>query len=197
MRRAADLFWDISMTANLIALPSFGPGGCIQVVVESPRGSAVKLKYDDALQAMAFSRPLPDGVVYPFDWGFVPSTLGPDGDPVDAMVLHEVATFPGTVIGCRPLAVLEVRQTEKGKTKRNDRLVLQPIVAEEVRDDLVLTARLRRQLEQFFLSAALGTGKKLNFLGWRGADVARRTVEAGAKTYAGKPAAETGAARRR
>ncbi|MBL6852848.1 MAG: inorganic diphosphatase [Alphaproteobacteria bacterium] len=185
------------MTASLVALPTFGAGGRIHVVVESPRGSAVKLKYEPDLEAIVFSRPLPDGVVYPFDWGFVPSTLGPDGDPVDAVVLHEVATFPGTVIGCRPLAVLEVRQTEKGKTRRNDRLVFQPIVAEEVRDDLALTARLKRQLEQFFLSAALGTGKKLHFLGWRGAEAAHKAVVDGAKTYAEKRGAETSTRRHR
>ncbi|MBZ4415505.1 inorganic diphosphatase [Myxococcus sp. RHSTA-1-4] len=73
------------MATDLTRLPLRGQQGSFHVVVESPRGSTVKLKYDTALQAFSISRPLTRGLRYPFDWGFIPSTKGPDGDPLDAM----------------------------------------------------------------------------------------------------------------
>jgi len=76
---------------NLDSIPAFGDDGIVHLVVESPQGSALKLKYERAWNAMSISRPLPLGLVYPFDWGFIPSTLAPDGDPLDAMALWDVA----------------------------------------------------------------------------------------------------------
>src|SRR4051812_23123737 len=88
----------IRAMADLARLPAFLDGDIFHVVVESPRGCAVKLKWDASLGAMAVSRPLGLGLVFPFDWGFVPSTRGPDGDPVDAIVLWDVASAPGILI---------------------------------------------------------------------------------------------------
>ena len=70
--------------ATLAQLPTFAEGDTFHVVVELPRGSAIKLKYRPDLEAMSISRPLAAGLVYPCDWGFVPSTIADDGDPVDA-----------------------------------------------------------------------------------------------------------------
>src|SRR3954453_8756235 len=95
---------------DLHNLPAFSPANALPVVVESPRGSAVKLKYDPSLGAMSISRPLSLGLSFPYDWGFVPSTRGADGDPLDAIVLWDVATFPGVVIPCLALALLKVDQ---------------------------------------------------------------------------------------
>src|SRR5262245_25454473 len=67
---------------NLLTLPAFASAHAIDVVVESPRGSTVKLKYEPTLEAFGLSRPLPEGLVYPYDSGFVPSTRASDGDRV-------------------------------------------------------------------------------------------------------------------
>jgi inorganic pyrophosphatase len=152
--------------------------GCVQVVVETPRGSRAKYKYAPKLQAFTLGRPLQDGLEYPFDWGFVPGTLGPDGDPLDAMLLHDLATFPGLVVPCRPVAVLEVQQSEKDRAFRNDRVFFVPAKhngAPELND------RRKRALEAFFLGSIAGTGKTLDFLGWKGAEHAAEAVDSAAQ----------------
>src|SRR5712675_1438313 len=96
--------------------------GEIHVVVEMPRGSAAKLEFDPDLGAFTLSKSLILGLSYPYDWGFIPSTEGEDGDPLDALVLHDAATAPGLVLKCKIIGVLEVQQREKGKKPiRNDR----------------------------------------------------------------------------
>src|SRR4051795_4829865 len=87
----------------------------VHVVVETPRGSAAKLEFDPNLQVFTLSKPLILGLTYPYDWGFVPSTRGEDGDPLDVLVIHDTATAPGLVLKCKVIGVLEVLQIEEGK----------------------------------------------------------------------------------
>ena len=155
---------------GLDRLKAFAHDDTFHVVVESPRGAAVKLKYDAKLEAMIVSRPLNAGITFPCDWGFVPSTKGPDGDPVDAAIWWDVATFPGVVIPCRALAVVRVEQNaaEGSGRIRNDRILAVP--AEARREaHLALTAvplRVRQEFEQFLLATTALEGKDLRILGW-------------------------------
>jgi inorganic pyrophosphatase len=71
----------------MTTLPALRKDGSLNGVVESPRGSSVKFKYDLEDDVMTVSRPLPAGLTYPQDWGFVPSTRADDGDPLDAWIL--------------------------------------------------------------------------------------------------------------
>jgi len=166
--------------ADLLRLPARDASGALHVVVETPCGSRIKLKYAPDLGSFVVSRPLVLGVAYPFDWGFVPSTRASDGDPVDAMILSDVGTYPGVVVFCRPLAVLEVEQNAKGGGReRNDRIVAEPVSAR--RPTLGLTDRVRKELEAFFLAATAFEGKELRLLGWGPAGAADALVrEAGA-----------------
>src|SRR5690349_19179248 len=111
---------------SLAKLPAFDADGHLHVVVESPRGSGLKLKFDSKTGAFGLSRPLPKGLTFPYDWGFVPSTRGADGDPLDAMVVWEETSFPGVVLACRLVAVVRVEQNsqrDSGKRERNDRVI--------------------------------------------------------------------------
>jgi inorganic pyrophosphatase len=83
------------------SLPVRSKGGDVYVVIETPRGSAAKLEFDPELQAFTLSKPLMLGLSYPHDWGFIPSTKGEDGDPIDVLVLHDAATSPGLVLKCK------------------------------------------------------------------------------------------------
>lgn len=163
------------MSGDLLHLPARALDGTLHVVVETPRGSRVKLKYSPRLGTFVLSRALALGVTYPFDWGFVPSTVAPDGDPLDAMILSDVPTHPGVVACCRPLAVLRVEQNAKqGGRQRNDRIIVAPVALE--RPMAPLTQRLREELEAFFVLATLFANKDLHLLGWDDAAAAEALV---------------------
>jgi inorganic pyrophosphatase len=93
------------------------------VVVDTPKGSRNKYKLDERDGQWRLSKVLPQGMSFPYDFGFVPSTRGEDGDPVDVLILADEPSFPGCVVAARLIGVLEAEQTEGRKTVRNDRLV--------------------------------------------------------------------------
>jgi inorganic pyrophosphatase len=166
---------------KLTALPRRPGPGLSHVVVESPRGSTVKLKYDEQLEAFTLSRPLALGLRYPFDWGFVPSTKAADGDPVDALVLLDAPTYPGVVLTCRALGVLEVEQNAKGGGReRNDRIIAVADAAPRL-DGLdrleQLNQRMRDEIAHFFLAVVALTGKEVRILGWSGPDGADALID--------------------
>jgi inorganic pyrophosphatase len=160
----------------------FGSEGSVNVIVESPKGASMKLKYDVSTGVMTVSRPLQAGLTYPFDWGFIPGTRGADGDPLDAMVLWDSASYPGVLIPSRLIGMLCVEQTNlgSGKRERNDRLLAVPTSAARITSRTVedLTARLREELENFFVAAVAFQGKDLKILRWGGADEATSLVRA-------------------
>ncbi len=77
----------------------------IDVVVEIPRGSRNKYEFDHEQHVMRLDRRLFSATVYPSDYGFLPDTLGEDGDPLDALVLLDDPTFPGCWVSARPVGV--------------------------------------------------------------------------------------------
>jgi inorganic pyrophosphatase len=157
--------------ANLVKLPALDKEGYIHVVVETPRGSRAKLTYDPKLRVFVLSKSLIAGLTYPHDWGFVPSTQAEDGDPVDALVIHEAATSPGLVIKCKAIGVLEIIEHEKKKKQRNDRVMAVPVdshAEQGLRDVRQLSKQVREELEKFFVATAELQSKTLECLGWRG-----------------------------
>ncbi|QRK12456.1 inorganic diphosphatase [Archangium violaceum] len=176
------------MNTDLTRLPLRGKGGAFHVVVESPQGATVKLKYEPALGAFTVSKPLVHGLRYPFDWGFVPSTLAPDGDPLDALVYWDQSTYPGVVLPCRALGVLKVDQKKKrgGGRERNDRLLVVPVIAARA-DNLSslkdLSRREREELEHFFTAAVAFADKDVRILGWEGPEAAERMVQEASAAY--------------
>jgi inorganic pyrophosphatase len=123
------------------------------VIIETPRGSRNKYKYNEKTSRIMFSKVLPEGMMFPYDFGFIPDTTADDGDPLDVLVLSDEPMFSGCEVACRIVGVLKASQREDGKERRNDRLVA---VAEgsilyagvNQLSDLEPTAL--QQIEQFF-----------------------------------------------
>jgi inorganic pyrophosphatase len=98
-------------------------GDDLRVVIETPKGSQNKYAYEPSIGTFVLRGVLPAGAVFPFDFGFVPSTLGEDGDPLDILVLMDSSAFAGCLVPSRLIGAIEAEQTENGKTERNDRLL--------------------------------------------------------------------------
>lgn len=173
---------------NLLKLPPFDRQGNVHVVVETPRGAKAKLKYDPELKVFVLSKSLMAGLTYPYDWGFVPSTAADDGDPVDALVVHEAATSPGLVLKCKVIGVLEILEHRKKRKQRNDRIIAVPVNshAEKDLDDVrQLSKQVREELEKFFVATAELQSKTLECLGWRGPKHASQIIKTSARAFQG------------
>jgi inorganic pyrophosphatase len=167
-------------------LPAFADDGVVHVVIESPRGSTSKFAFDAKRGVMILSRPLPNGLAYPHDWGFIPSTHAADGDPLDAMVMWDGSSYPGVVIASRPIGVLRVEQTnlQSKARERNDRVVAVPIKAARLASTASILDepdRVRLELQHFFLAATALEGKEVSIIGWGGPADALALVRASLK----------------
>jgi len=158
-----------------------------RVVVETPKGSRNKYKYDEELDVfILLDKVLPLGAVFPFDFGFVPSTRGEDGDPLDVLVLMEEAAFPGCVVPARLIGVLEASQTDKEKTIRNDRLIALPETRynrPQVESLKELGGKQLEEIEQFFVSYNRQEGREFQPLGRHGPKKALAAVEEGMRAF--------------
>src|SRR6201984_3358216 len=80
----------------------------VNAVIEIPGDSVNKYEYDKKLNVFRLDRNLYSPVHYPGDYGFIPSTLSEDGDPLDVLVLVDAPSFPGCVMTVRPVGLLEM-----------------------------------------------------------------------------------------
>ncbi|HEX8461977.1 MAG TPA: inorganic diphosphatase [Segetibacter sp.] len=95
----------------------------INAIVETPKGSRNKYAYDEETDTFKLKRALPAGMVFPFDFGFIPSTIAEDGDPMDILVLTDAPTFPGCLVESKVLGIIKIEQEEDGEKVRNDRVI--------------------------------------------------------------------------
>ena len=162
-------------------LEPYDDRGRALVVVETPKGSAVKLKYSAEYEAFVWSRALPTGMIFPGDYGFIPGTLAGDGEELDALVLGTSAGISGVVIPCRILGALELYQRRTpGPERDNHRLLAVP--ANEHRfahlsNAADLGQRRLDELEAFFRAYLALTGKTIRTAGWLDAAGASALIE--------------------
>jgi len=153
------------------------------VVIETPKGSRNKFAFDPKQHIFKLKHVLPAGMEFPYDFGFVPSTEAGDGDPIDVLVLMDEPAFPGCVLACRPIGVIEGEQVEKENKERNDRIIAVEQGAHSWADIQAikdLGEQFCRELEEFFVNYHKLMGKKYRVIGRRGPDHARKLVKSGA-----------------
>ena len=96
--------------------------GTVNVFVETPKGSRHKYNIDEhGLVKIALE--LPEGVSFPFSFGFVPNTVAPDGDALDILLVTAGQVPAGALIAARVVGVLKMENDEDGEMLRNDRVV--------------------------------------------------------------------------
>lgn len=159
--------------------------GCVNVVIETPKGSHNKYKYDAKLAVFVLGGVLPAGAVFPFDFGFVPSTRGEDGDPLDVLVLLDQSVPMGCLVTARLIGGIEARQTEPdGKRLRNDRFLAVALHAhthQHIHKPDDLRPKLLDEIEAFFIDYDAQRGKRFKPLRRCGPRQAMKLLAAGMK----------------
>jgi inorganic pyrophosphatase len=142
----------------------------VDIVVETPRGSAQKYDYDPDSHFFRLKKILPSGMVFPYDFGFIPGTQGEDGDPLDVIMISEFASFPGCMVTCRIVGGIKAEQSEKENKKkmiRNDRFIVVPKCSqmfENIKSVEDLPGDIVKQLEAFFIDYNKIEGKEFKVL---------------------------------
>ncbi|HEY3731528.1 MAG TPA: inorganic diphosphatase [Steroidobacteraceae bacterium] len=168
------------MSADATKLPAFGADKtALTVVIETPKGSRNKYAYDPAERIFALKKVLPAGMAFPYDFGFVPSTLGGDGDPLDVLVLMDEPAFPGCKLSCRIIGIIEGEQGSKKHRERNDRVVAVESGNHSyahVKHVDEMGRKFEHELEAFFANYHQLSGEAYRILAMKGPAAARRAV---------------------
>jgi inorganic pyrophosphatase len=151
----------------------------IGVIIETPKGSRNKIKYDLPTRKFKLSKVMPEGMVFPYDFGFVPSTKADDGDPLDVLVLTDDPLFPGCLVDCRLIGALKAQQKEDRHTNRNDRLIAvatQSLLYSEIKTLKDLRPKVLEQIEAFFINYQSVRKIEVKILGHAGPEGARQIL---------------------
>ena len=170
------------MTSSLAKEPA---PGCVWVVIEIPRGSRNKYEIDHDDGRVFLDRRLFTATTYPADYGFLPDTLGGDGDPLDALVLLEDPVYPGVWVEARPVGVLYM-EDEAGEDAKLICVPPREPRWSDVNDVGDLTPQLMAEIQHFFeVYKALEPDKHASTAGIGGRDDAWRKIEEARANYAG------------
>jgi inorganic pyrophosphatase len=153
----------------------------VHVVIETPKGSRNKFKYEPDLRTFTLHKVLPEGMVFPYDFGFIPCTEADDGDPVDVLLLMDEPVFAGCVVPSRLIGVLEAEQREKnGKKERNDRLLAVSLASRqhmELKTIADVSDKMLEEIQQFFANYNQQAGKQYTPLGQKGPKQAMKLLQ--------------------
>lgn len=167
------------MRNPLIDLDAFDDEGNVNAIIDTPKGSRNKFKYDEKSGLFKLGGALPLGAVFPFDFGYIPSTKGADGDPLDVLVLMDEPAFAGCLVAAKLIGVIEAEQTEDEETTRNDRLIA--VAADSRNHSHVrflgdLNSNMVHEIERFFIAYNETKGKRFEVLGRFGPERAEKLI---------------------
>jgi inorganic pyrophosphatase len=158
---------------------------CCRAIIETPKGCRSKFDYDRETRCFLLKSVLPEGMSFPLDFGFIPSTLGGDGDPLDVMVMADEPSPVGALLQVRLVGVIEAEEHEHGRAERNDRLLAvasktQAYAEIATPDDL--PDAFVQHLTDFWINKDRLEGKEFKSLGVRdpatAVELVRRAVKA-------------------
>lgn len=155
-------------------------------IIETPKGCRNKFNYDPDSGLFKLGGLLPEGMMFPFDFGFIPSTLAEDGDPLDVMVLMDAPAHVGCLIEVRIIGVITAKQVEDGKTETNDRLLGAAVHSydhEDLQSISDVSHTLLQQVEEFFVSYNKQRGKKFKITGTGGPKKAIKVLKSATRAH--------------
>jgi inorganic pyrophosphatase len=154
--------------------------GLLQVIIETPTGSRNKFAYDPEQGIFALKKVLPAGMVFPYDFGFLPQTIAPDGDPIDVLLLMDERAFPGCAVRAWLIGVIEGEQLDGKEKIRNDRLIAvaeanhQYANIQKLKD---FPSKWMKEVQDFFVNYHNLEGKKYRLLGCKGPGTALKLIK--------------------
>lgn len=155
----------------------------LEVFIEIPKGSRNKYEYDKKRKVFKLDRTLFSAVHYPADYGYIPETLGEDGDPLDALVLVWEPTFPGCLIDARPLGVFKMSD-EKGPDEKILCVPINDPVWKQLQTLADVPPHFLKEVEHFFsIYKDLENKKDTTIHGWEDRDRALEVIQASKKRY--------------
>jgi inorganic pyrophosphatase len=156
----------------------------VDVIIETPKGSKYKYKFDEAQNRFRVKKILPTGLAFPYDFGFIPGTKGDDGDPLDVMIISEDSFLPGSMLECEVIGAIKARQTSDEETMRNDRIIAVPKMTIEKDKEVALedfSKQKIREIEDFFIYYNKMENKEFKPLGILNAKEAWKIIKQGAE----------------
>jgi inorganic pyrophosphatase len=160
-------------------------GEC-RAIVETPKGRRNKFDYDPDLQSFILAGLLAEGLSFPYDFGFIPSTLGDDGDPLDVMILMDEPAHVGCILQVRIVGVIEAEQTEDGKKTINNRLIAVAVHSynhAHIHSISEMNKSVIDQVGEFFVTYNKSRGKRFKVKGTHGPSRAAKLIEEGIKSF--------------
>lgn len=154
----------------------------VHVVIETPKGSRNKYAFDVKEKIFELKKVLPAGMIFPYDFGFLPRTLGEDGDPLDALVLMDEPAFPGCLLKCRLIGIIEGEQGTKSGMIRNDRVVAVEKANHSFADIKVINdlgKTFLGELEEFFVNYHRLSKEEFKVIAVKGPKEARKRIQEG------------------
>lgn len=153
-----------------------------KAIIETPKGRRTKFKYENDSGLFSLSKVLPQGFSFPFEFGFIPSTISEDGDPMDIIALVDEPTHVGCLLQVRLLGAIKVEQTSEDKTINDPRLVGVPVQSfdfasmQELND---LPHELMQQISEFLALYNKNSGKQDKVTGTCSPEEAMDLIEEG------------------
>lgn len=140
---------------------------CWNVIIETPKGSNIKYALDEKTGRLTVKKALPEGMVFPFNFGMIPGTVAADGDPIDVLVFNEEPLVAGCLLHVKPIGVIKAEQSDGKKTVRNDRIIGQAVPKEAPTEleEIKLTRKTVLQIAFFFTAYNKAYGKHFKVLG--------------------------------